>query len=96
MYAGNIVEHGTVQEIFSNPRHPYTAGLLAAMPRFNRPRQRRLASIEGAPPDLARLPVGCAFAPRCDRQVGRCLAEAPTLEQAGGSQRVACWRADVP
>jgi len=95
MYAGSIVEHGTVDDIFSRPRHPYTTGLLASMPRFERRRERRLASIEGTPPDLAKLPAGCAFAPRCEKAVQRCLAEAPTLDHAGERHRVACWQADT-
>jgi oligopeptide/dipeptide ABC transporter ATP-binding protein len=94
MYAGRIVEYGAVDDIFSSPRHPYTAGLLASMPRFDRPGELRLASIDGSPPDLGNLPAGCAFAPRCPRQVERCVAEIPVLEQMGDRRRVACWRMD--
>ncbi len=93
MYAGSIVEYGPVRNVFSNPRHPYTAGLLDAMPQFDKPRERRLMSIEGAPPDLARLPRGCAFAPRCARQVERCLEQVPPLDNASSAHRTACWRA---
>jgi peptide/nickel transport system permease protein len=94
MYAGRIVEYGAVDDIFSSPRHPYTAGLLASMPRFDRPGELRLASIDGSPPDLGNLPAGCAFAPRCPRQVERCVAEIPVLEQMGDRRRAACWRMD--
>jgi len=93
MYAGAIAEYGPVRDIFSNPRHPYTIGLLGSMSRFDRPRERRLASIEGSPPDLARLPAGCAFAPRCARRIERCTAEAPPLEGPRDTHRTACWRA---
>jgi len=93
MYAGAIVEYGPVRDIFSNPRHPYTIGLLGSMSRFDEPRERRLASIEGSPPDLARLPSGCAFAPRCARRVSRCTAEVPPLDRVGNRHRAACWRA---
>jgi oligopeptide/dipeptide ABC transporter ATP-binding protein len=94
MYAGRIVEYGSVDDIFSSPGHPYTAGLLASMPRFDRPGELRLASIDGSPPDLGNLPAGCAFAPRCPRQVERCVAETPVLEQMGERRRVACWQKD--
>jgi oligopeptide/dipeptide ABC transporter ATP-binding protein len=93
MYAGGIVEYGSVGDIFSNPRHPYTIGLLGSMSRFDKPRERRLASIEGSPPDLARLPAGCAFAPRCGRRIDRCTSAAPLLDNAGDAHRTACWRA---
>ena len=96
MYAGRIVEYGTVDDIFSRPRHPYTVGLLASMPRFDQAGEQRLASIEGAPPDLGNLPAGCAFAPRCTRQVARCLLESPALERTNNRRRVACWQAERP
>jgi len=94
MYAGTIVEHGPVAAIFGKPRHPYTIGLLRSMPRFDAAREHRLTAIEGMPPDLARLPRGCAFAPRCSRVVERCRAARPALDAPGQSHRVACWRAD--
>jgi oligopeptide/dipeptide ABC transporter ATP-binding protein len=96
MYAGSIVEQGPVEDIFSRPRHPYTAGLLASIPGFDGPREQRLASIEGAPPNLARLPAGCAFAPRCGRRIERCLADAPALRRSGAARQVACWREETP
>ncbi|MDQ2817619.1 MAG: ABC transporter ATP-binding protein [Candidatus Eremiobacteraeota bacterium] len=65
MYAGNIVEYGTVDQIFNSPKHPYTWGLLDSLPRLDEKQRKRLVPIEGQPPNLLRLPTGCAFAPRC-------------------------------
>ena len=72
MYAGQIVESGTVEQVLRTPKHPYTQGLLASLPQIGGPR-RRLASIPGQPPDLAHLPPGCPFAPRCPRSYARHL-----------------------
>ena len=73
MYAGRVVEHGTAEEIFHTPLHPYTAGLLGSVPRLNEPRKHRLVSIEGQPPDLLCPPPGCPFAARCAYRVdGEC------------------------
>jgi oligopeptide/dipeptide ABC transporter ATP-binding protein len=95
MYAGRIIERGTAREIYGEPRHPYTLGLLRSVPRLDEPRRARLAPIDGQPPDLTRLPPGCAFAPRCAFRVDRCLAEAPLLRAAGGAGHVsACWEAE--
>ncbi len=94
MYAGRIVERGNARELYARPRHPYTLGLLRSVPRLDAPRRARLHPIEGQPPDLARLPRGCAFAPRCGFRVERCLAERPALEPAGSDGHVsACWQA---
>jgi oligopeptide/dipeptide ABC transporter ATP-binding protein len=94
MYAGRIIEHGTARELYRNPRHPYTLGLLRSVPRLDEPRRERLAPIEGQPPDLTRLPPGCAFAPRCSFRVERCLTEAPPLGPVGADGHVsACWEA---
>src|SRR5262245_43296722 len=79
MYAGRIVERGTAREIYADPRHPYTRGLLRSVPRLDEPRRSRLDPIEGQPPDLSRLPVGCAFAPRCAHAIDRCRVDAPAL-----------------
>src|ERR671935_2729410 len=75
MYAGKLVERGTAREIYANPRHPYTLGLLRSVPRLDEPRRARLDPIEGQPPDLMRLPPGCAFATRCAFRVERCGRE---------------------
>ncbi|HEX2887583.1 ABC transporter ATP-binding protein [Vineibacter terrae] len=97
MYAGRIVERGTAREIYANPRHPYTLGLLRSVPRLDEPKRERLDPIQGQPPDLTRLPRGCAFAPRCAFAIERCRAEAPPLQSVGGSHLSACWVAqDLP
>lgn len=69
MYAGRIVESGTVQQVFESPKHPYTQGLLASLPQIQADSRQRLVSIPGQPPDLARLPKGCAFYERCPRRI---------------------------
>jgi len=95
MYAGRIIERGSAREIYADPRHPYTLGLLGSVPRLDEPRRERLAPIEGQPPDLTRLPPGCAFAPRCEFRIERCLVEAPPLRSIGADSHVtACWEAE--
>jgi peptide/nickel transport system ATP-binding protein len=93
MYAGRVVEEGTLDQIFYDPQHPYTWGLLGSLARIDRPRPHRLPQIGGAPPSLLDLPEGCAFRPRCPHAFGRCgelpdlaarLAEAP-------DHRDRCW-----
>ena len=92
MYAGRVVESGPVSRIFNAPAHPYTEALLSSIPRMGDSDQR-LTAIEGQPPDLAALPSGCAFAPRCVKAFDRCRAEAPP-EFAPGECRIArCWLA---
>jgi oligopeptide transport system ATP-binding protein len=92
MYAGRIIERATAGELYANPRHPYTLGLLRSVPRLDEPRRERLEPIDGQPPDLSRLPPGCAFAPRCAFRVARCEQQAPTLAPAGdGGHVAACW-----
>jgi oligopeptide/dipeptide ABC transporter ATP-binding protein len=92
MYAGRIIEQGTARELYAHPRHPYTLGLLRSVPRLDEARRARLDPIEGQPPDLTRLPPGCAFAPRCAFRVERCLVERPVLRPAGDDGHVsACW-----
>ena len=97
MYAGKIIERGTARELYANPRHPYTLGLLRSVPRLDEPRRGRLAPIDGQPPDLSRLPPGCSFLPRCAYRVDRCAAEVPPLREvdAQGDPHVsACWEAE--
>ncbi len=91
MYAGKIVESAPTPELFANPRHPYTLGLLKSIPRLDEVRKERLIPIEGLPPDLVDLPKGCAFAPRCVYAVDRSLEEVPQLRQVGPEHYVACW-----
>ncbi len=92
MYAGRCSENGLVDDVFEHPRHPYTAGLLAAIPRLDTPRGRRLIPIEGSPPSMISPPEGCAFAPRCTQTSELCRTDpAPPLSQATrASQLVAC------
>jgi len=92
MYAGKIVEMGDAEQIYHRPRHPYTVGLLASVPRMDRHRGRRLVPIEGQPPDLTRLDEGCPYRPRCRWAIDRCAAEYPPLEDTGEGQYSACWR----
>ena len=91
MYAGRIVERATAREIYANPRHPYTLGLLRSVPRLDEPRKARLLPIPGQPPDLSRLPPGCSFAPRCTFAIDRCRLEAPSLEPVGPEHMSSCW-----
>jgi len=91
MYAGRIVEQASATELYANPRHPYTLGLLRSVPRLDEPRRARLDPIDGQPPDLSRLPPGCAFAPRCAYRVERCAASAPPLEGVAERHTSACW-----
>jgi oligopeptide transport system ATP-binding protein len=79
MYAGRIVETTDARSLYANPRHPYTQGLLASIPTLQGDAGTRLATIEGQPPDLAWLPEGCAFAPRCQHAQARCRAHRPSL-----------------
>ena len=90
MYAGKLVETGPARTIYENPRHPYTLALLHSVPRLDRPRQDRLASIEGLPPDLIHMPQGCPFRPRCPFAVDRCQ-ENPPLLPVGERHWAACW-----
>jgi oligopeptide transport system ATP-binding protein len=92
MYGGRIVEDGPVRDIFRTPEHPYTLGLLRSMPRLDRAGQDDLYAIPGQPPNLQRLPSGCAFRGRCDFAFDRCL-QRPELLPAGLGRRKACHRA---
>lgn len=100
MYAGQVVEHAPVDQLFANPRHPYTRALLQTVPHVHGPRAERLMAIEGQPPILTAAPVSCAFAPRCAHRFGRCGAENPTRRPVGAQavgvgHDVAChWSPD--
>ncbi len=99
MYAGFIVEKGTVDDIYKDPRHPYTLALLKSLPRVDRTSDERLATIPGFPPDLLGLPPGCPFTPRCTYNMERCRKENPILMPlqesnklvSGPGHQVACW-----
>ena len=93
MYAGKVVEEGTLDEIFYDPQHPYTWGLLGSLTRLDRPRPHRLPQIPGAPPSLVDLPEGCPFRPRCPHEFSKC-AEYPGLEPRlaeAPDHRDRCW-----
>lgn len=91
MYAGFVVEEAPVKEVYADPRHPYTIGLLGSLPRLDEIRAEKLQSIEGLPPDLIDLPKGCPFAARCVYAIDKCLEERPELEPVGPRHRIACW-----
>jgi len=91
MYGGRIVETAPARELYKSPRHPYTIGLLTSVPRLDGDTRQRLIPIEGQPPDLARLPEGCAFAPRCRAAVERCRRERPKLEPISPTHQKACF-----
>ena len=90
MYSGYIVERASVKEVYGDPRHPYTIGLLGSLPRLDEIRER-LFSMRGLPPDLIDLQPGCPFAPRCDYVVDRCWEETPPLEPVTVGHEIACW-----
>src|SRR5262252_4362607 len=91
MYAGELVETGPTARVFHHPRHPYTRGLLECIPRLDRPRTRRLRSIDGGLPDPHELTAGCSFAPRCPLVMERCWTDPPGLEAKAPFQQAACW-----
>jgi oligopeptide transport system ATP-binding protein len=91
MYAGFIVEEATVDDLYENPRHPYTLALLGALPRVDRRRHERLRSIPGAPPNLVVEPHGCPFAARCTYAFERCIQETPPLVPVLPNHKAACW-----
>ncbi len=95
MYAGKLVERGAAREVYARPRHPYTLGLLRSVPRLDEPRRARLAPIGGQPPDLTRLPPGCAFTPRCAFRAARCPLERPPLAPVEADGHLAaCWESE--
>jgi oligopeptide/dipeptide ABC transporter ATP-binding protein len=95
MYAGRVVEYGRTDELFYNPRHPYTLALLKTVPRLGMGQQgnaqQELAPIPGAPPDLARLPAGCAFYDRCGFREEKCQQQAPPRDPVGEGHLARCW-----
>ena len=91
MYAGRLVETGPTDVIYAEPAHPYTIGLIASVPRLDKGREKTLRVIQGLPPNLARLPGGCSFHPRCDYAMPRCREEFPEMEQVGENHYRACF-----
>jgi oligopeptide transport system ATP-binding protein len=92
MYAGRYVEEASIDDLFAKPRHPYTVGLLQSIPRLDDAKEQ-LTPIRGQPPDLAHLPRGCAFHPRCPNAIDRCTADVPVLTPTDDAQRFACFNA---
>jgi oligopeptide transport system ATP-binding protein len=95
MYAGRFVEEAPVDTLFAASRHPYTEALKRSIPRIDIALPERMASIPGNPPNPARLPPGCAFAPRCAFRLDRCEAQVPPLQDLGAGHRKACLRDDI-
>jgi len=91
MYGGLIIEEAPVNELYVNPQHPYTLGLLGSLPRVDDTKHERLFSIDGLPPVLYEKPKGCPFAPRCKWVVEHCLNENPPLMEVGQNHKSACW-----
>lgn len=91
MYGGMMMEKGTVEEIFYNPKHPYTQGLQASIPKVHLGEKTRLVPIEGSPPDLMNPPKGCPFSPRCPYAMEICLKEHAPMTQLTETQQSACW-----
>jgi len=91
MYGGLFVEEAPVKELYANPRHPYTIGLLKSLPRLDAKEHHRLLSIDGIPPVLYETPKSCPFAPRCEYAVERCRNENPPLETIAPNHKIACW-----
>jgi oligopeptide/dipeptide ABC transporter ATP-binding protein len=94
MYAGKVIERCAAGQLFAEPQHPYTVGLLGSIPRLHL-EQERLSAIEGFVPDAAALPPGCRFHPRCPFKIEKCLQEIPPLAEVKLGHHAACWRAPL-
>jgi oligopeptide/dipeptide ABC transporter ATP-binding protein len=94
MYAGRIVEQGSVRQLFTAPKHPYTEALLGSLPKIGS--REPLRGIPGSPPNLASLPPGCSFQPRCSHAMERCGEEAPGESHLGNQHVARCWLVDQP
>ncbi len=94
MYAGRVIERCAVAQLFSEPQHPYTIGLLGSIPQLHLD-QERLSAIEGFVPDAAAMPAGCRFHPRCPFAIERCFKEIPPLTEINTGHHAACWRAPL-
>ena len=91
MYAGKVAERGTADQIFYNPQHEYTRGLMRSIPNIDSDEKERLVPISGTPIDLLNMPKGCAFAPRCERAMKVCLSEHPKEYWVAEDHLSACW-----
>jgi len=94
MYGGKVVESGLVEELFNNPQHPYTWGLLNSVPRLDAKSRGKLIPIKGTPPDLLNPPVGCGFVARCPHAMKVCLDNPPAYTPLSPSHQAACWLLD--
>ena len=94
MYGGKIVESGTNYEIFNNPQHEYTKGLIKSIPKLNAREHEQLIPIKGSPIDMLNPPLGCPFAPRCEKTMKICLREMPKYSQVSETHQCACWLID--
>jgi peptide/nickel transport system ATP-binding protein len=95
MYAGRFVEYGPINEVFANPQHPYTRGLLRSIPSMSGPKAARLAQIDGAPPDMKALGAGCPFLARCPDATHQCANELPPLTERSEGHSAACWLTEI-
>ena len=93
MYGGKVIETASALDLYARPLHPYTRGLMASIPRLDQPAGLRLVPIKGQPPNLAQLPQGCAFNPRCNEVADRCRRDVPGLMKADDKHLHACWMA---
>ena len=91
MYAGKIIETASAAEVYGNPRHPYTIGLLKSVPRLDEAKKDKLDPIEGSPPDLINPPKGCSFNPRCKYAIEKCFVDEPELVSVGEKHFASCW-----
>jgi len=91
MYGGKIIETASAHDLYARPLHPYTRGLMASIPRLDQPPGVRLVPIKGQPPNLAQLPPGCSFNPRCGEVIDRCRRDVPELMHADEKHLHACW-----
>jgi oligopeptide transport system ATP-binding protein len=94
MYAGRVVERGSTEDIFENPKHPYTRGLIKSVPRLDRQSAERLFSIPGQPPNVIDLPPCCPFFPRCSEAMEICKTRYPDEKDHGNGHRAACWKGE--
>ena len=91
MYAGQVIEEATVEDLYANPLHPYVQGLLGSLPRLDTKERKRLIPIQGIPPVLLKPPTSCSFAPRCERAMDICTLEIPRHRSYGQGHTAACW-----
>lgn len=91
MYAGKVVETGTIDEIFYNPKHEYTKGLLRSIPKIDAEKHEKLIPIDGTPVDMLNPPAGCPFAPRCGKCMKICLKRMPDFTEITDTHKSACW-----